>query len=355
MKYISEIVKADKSAINAAKARQMILAKPPGSLGKLEDISVKMAGITGSVINDIGQGCVLVFAADHGVTEEGIASAPKSVTLSQSINMTQSKTGMSSLAHYYGERVRVYDVGIDADYECEAIINKKIRYGTANIAKEPAMTKDECIRAIFAGIEAAESACRDGVEIIGIGEMGIGNTTASAAVLSLITGVSAEDVTGRGGGLTDEAYKRKIEVVKRVVGLHKPFCNDITDILTRAGGLEIASMCGAYLACAKMRVPAVVDGFISAVAALCAVKLCENVRDFIFMSHLSDEKGYKVASDELGLKAFLDLSMRLGEGSGCVIAFSVIRAACAVMRDMATFSQAGINEEYLDEIRKMER
>ena len=343
---ISGVMPAYPDAIAEAVRRQSELAKPPRSLGGLEDISIRLAGITGAVRNDPEKCLVAVFAADNGVVNEGVAVTPQSVTLKQAVNMTRHKTGMSALAGFFGNEVRVYDVGINAS-ERQELITKKLRRGTNSILRGPAMTREEALFAVSVGVEAAEKAKRDGFDAMGVGEMGIGNTTTSAAVLAALTGADAELVTGRGSGLNDEALEHKINVVREAIRINAPDALDPIDVISKVGGLDIAAMTGAYLGCAKHRLPAVADGFISVVAALCAVRLCPAARDFIFLSHASEEPGYKLAAKELGLKPFLLLDMRLGEGSGCPIAFQVMRAACAVMNGMATFDEAAIDDDYL--------
>ena len=346
---IEGISPAYAEAVRLALTRQSELAKPPKSLGKLEDISVRLAGITGKVKNRIEKCLVAVFAADNGVVAEGVAVTPQSVTLSQAINMTRHKTGMSALANYFGCAVRVYDVGINAPAH-PALINKKLRRGTNSIFRGPAMTREEALFAIEAGFTAAKAAAADGFDAMGVGEMGIGNTTTSAAVLCALTGCEASLATGRGSGLSDDALIHKTEVVRQAVKLNAPDPSDPVDVIAMVGGFDIAAMTGAYLGCAYYRLPAVADGFISIVAALCAYRLCPQAKDFIFLSHASEEPGYKLAADELDLSPFLLLDMRLGEGSGCPIAFQILKAACAVMNDMATFSEAAINDDYLENL-----
>lgn len=352
--YLKTIRPADRGVMDRAARRQAELAKPPGSLGELEEISIRLAGITGEVCPTVEDCRVLVFAADNGVCAEGVSSAPQSVTLSQAVNMTRFCTGMSSMARYFGDSLVVTDVGIASPVRCDAIVHRKIRLSTGNIAREPAMKRAEAVQAIGVGIEQAERAGKDGVQAIGVGEMGIGNTTTSAAVLSALTGASAAAVTGRGGGLTDAAFEKKKQVITRALALHQPDSSDPVAVLSAVGGLDIAAMTGAFLGCAKERIPAVVDGYISIVAALCAVRLCPAVRDVLFLSHASYEIGYRIASQELGLTPCLLLGMRLGEGSGCPLLFQVMKGACAVMKNMATFSEAAIQDDYLDEIRALD-
>lgn len=342
---------ADAGAMDRAARRQAQLAKPPGSLGKLEDMSIRLAGITGQVCNTLDSCRVLVFAADNGVVAEDVASTPQSVTLSQSINMTRHLTGMSALARYFGNSVVVVDVGIDAELHHPQILDRKIRRGTRNLAKEPALTREETLAAIAVGLETAGQAKAEGVQALGIGEMGIGNTTTSSAVLAALTKSPAEAVTGRGSGLTDDAFALKKRVIRDALALHRPNPADPVDVLSKVGGLDVAAMTGAFLGCAIHRIPAVVDGFISIVAALAAVRLCPVVRDFLFLSHASYEVGYRIAQEELGLEPFLLLGMRLGEGSGCPLAFQILKGACAAMSGMATFAEAAIDDGYLAQLR----
>ncbi|MBO6061168.1 MAG: nicotinate-nucleotide--dimethylbenzimidazole phosphoribosyltransferase, partial [Clostridia bacterium] len=266
LEYAASVEPAYMQAVKEAEARQAKLAKPPHSLGKLEEISIKTAGITGRVLNRIDKCRVLVFAADNGVVCEGVAVTPQSVPLKQCINMTMHKTGMSALAKYFGNSVRIYDVGINAAFAHPGIIDRKVRFGTGNIRRGPAMSREECIKAICAGIEAAETAAADGVDAVGIGEMGIGNTTSSAAVLASLLEIEPDLVTERGSGLTDEAYELKKTVVSEAIKLNSPNIEDAIDVLSKVGGLDIAARAGAYIGLAKMRIPAVADGFISIVA-----------------------------------------------------------------------------------------
>lgn len=343
-----EIKPLDEAAMSAARARQAQLAKPPGSLGRLEELSVQLAGITGKVQCTIEKKHLLVFAADNGVVEEGVSSAPQSVTLQQTVNLTRGKTGASVLARHFGCGITVCDVGVNADIAEKAVLNRKIAYGTKNIAHGPAMTREQAMTAIRTGMELAQSTDAD---VLGIGEMGIGNTTTSSAVLTVLLDADVEDVTGRGGGITDESFRKKKDVIRRAIALNRPDRSDVVDVLAKVGGFDIAAMCGAFLGAAATQRPVVIDGVISAVAALCAVRLCPNVRGYLIPSHASYEIGYRLAMDAMALQPMLLLEMRLGEGSGCPLAFEILSAACAVMNHMATFDQAGINDDYLDEIR----
>ena len=347
--YLDCIQPLDEAAMAKARERQAQLAKPPGSLGRLEDLSVQLAGITGSVHNKIEKKHLLVFAADNGVVEEGVSSAPQSVTLMQTINLTRAKTGASTLCKHFGCGITVCDVGVNADIKEPKVLNRKIAYGTQNIVNGPAMSREQAMQAIMTGIELARNTDAD---VIGIGEMGIGNTTTSSAVLSVLLDADVDAVTGRGGGITDASFLKKKQVIKDAIIINNPDKNDVIDVLAKVGGFDIAAMCGAFIGCAATRRPVVIDGFISAVAALYAYKLCPNSVQYFVPSHASYEIGYKLAMDAMNLQPLFLLGMRLGEGSGCPLAFEILDAACAIINDMATFDQAGIDDGYLDEIRE---
>lgn len=346
---ILSVSQPDQAAMDAARMRQAQLAKPPESLGRLEALSIQLAGITGQVHNRMDHTHLLVFAADNGVVAEGVSSAPQSVTLMQTINLTRAKTGASTLCRHFGSGITVCDVGVNAEIRDKAVLNRKIAYGTRNMLYEPAMTRQQALTAILTGARLAADTKADA---IGIGEMGIGNTTTSSAVLSVLLGAEVETVTGRGGGLTDEAFLRKKEVIEKSIALHNPDPKDPVDVLAKVGGFDLAAMCGGFIGAAATHRPVVIDGFISVVAALCAVRLCPNVRFYLVPSHASYEIGYRLAMQELGLEPLFLLGMRLGEGSGCPLAFQVLSAACAIINDMATFEQAGIDDGYLEEIRE---
>lgn len=369
---IDEMGDLSEEAMDEAKARQEILAKPTGALGKLEDISIQLAGITGKLKNNMKKQAVVIFSADNGVVEEGVASAPQSVTLSQTINFTRHLTGVSSMAEYWGIDLLVVDVGVKMeipetlysdemqDHACgvsgcqkgltEKIVNRHIANGTKNLAKEPAMTHEQALQAILTGIEAVEAIKRCGYDIFGVGEMGIGNTTTSACVLAALCGKTGTDVVGRGGGLNDEGLAKKIRIVDEATKNLKP--DQVLDILAAVGGFDICAMVGAFLGAAYYKIPVVIDGYISAVAALAASRLAPKATGYMFGSHQSKEQGCLIAMDALGIKPYFDLGMRLGEGSGCPISFKIIETACAAMNGMATFAEGAIDADYLEEAKK---
>ena len=349
---INEIDDVNKEIIIEAEKRMISLAKPPNSLGKLEDISIKLAGITGKVKNTINKKLVIIMCSDNGVVEEGVASSPQSVTLAQTINFTKGLTGVAVIAKANNTDLKILDVGINCDFSHSEVIDRKIRKSTSNIAKGSAMTYEEAVKGILIGIEAVCDAKSEGYEILGVGEMGVGNTTTSSAVISALTGTRVEDVVGRGAGLTDEGLKKKVSVVKKAIEINRPNKEDPIDVLSKLGGFDIAAMAGVFLGAARYKIPVVIDGFISVVAALIAYRLNNKCPDYMFTSHCSKEIGFILGMKELNLSSILDLNMGLGEGSGCPIAFSVIDTACAVMNNMATFAEAEIDDSYLDKLKK---
>ncbi len=366
----------DQDAMAQARARQESLAKPPGSLGTLEDISVQMAGITGRMLNDIEKTCVAVFCADNGVAAQNVASAPQTVTMAQTVNFTRRLTGVGALAESFGSDLLIVDMGVKHPIpeelyddvplrDTHKIIDRRIRPETNDISQGPAMSREEVLRCIEIGLEMADAVKKAGCDIAGVGEMGIGNTTTSAAILSAVTGKDSDWTCGKGGGINDASFSRKKEIVDGVSasyreqgGLLKTLKDqaenreDMLDILARMGGFDICAMAGMFIGAARNRMPVVIDGYISVVAAVAAYVLAPAGINYMFASHRSFERGYQTAIEVLGLKPFLELGMRLGEGSGCPIAFHVIKGACDVMRNMATFEEAEINDDYLEEIRK---
>ncbi|MCQ2551135.1 MAG: nicotinate-nucleotide--dimethylbenzimidazole phosphoribosyltransferase [Clostridia bacterium] len=351
----------DENAVKEAKARQEVLAKPTGALGTLEDLSVQLAGITGNVKNDMTKQAVVIMSSDNGVVEEGVASAPQSVTYSQTINFTRGLTGVSSMAKYYGIDLLVVNLGVKMDIPdklmtaeavedgklTKKILNRRLSAGTKNLAKEPAMSREDCVKCIMTGIESVRAIKETGHQILGVGEMGIGNTTTSACVLSALTSAKGQEVVGRGGGLNDEGLAKKVRIVDEAVAKTKGM--DVIDILANVGGYDIAAMVGAFVGAAYYKLPVVIDGYISAVAALAAFKLCPKSKEYMIGSHISKEPGYLIAIDNLGVKPLFNLGMRLGEGSGCPISFKIVETATAAMNLMATYDEGAIDADYLDE------
>jgi nicotinate-nucleotide--dimethylbenzimidazole phosphoribosyltransferase len=349
---LDNIKPLDKDAVEMAWKHIDNLTKPIGSLGILEEIGARFAGITGKLHNKVKKKNIVIMAADNGVVEEGVSCAPKFITKVVTENFTRGITGVCVLAKQAGADLTIVDIGVDADFNNPKILNKKIAYGTKNIAKEAAMSYEDAIRAVEVGIEVVDKLVMDGVDLLGTGEMGIGNTTTSAAVLCALSGLSPDIVVGKGAALTDEQHKNKINVVKKALEINKPDRNDPIDVISKVGGFDIAGLTGCFLAAAKNRVPIVIDGFISSAAALCAVRLNPLVKDYIFPSHLSAEPGAVYMMKELGLEPMINLKMRLGEGSGCPLAFMIIEAALAIVNEMGTFEEANIVNDFLIDIRE---
>lgn len=328
------------------------LAKPLGSLGKLEDIAAQIAGIQGTVHPAIHKKCTIVMSSDHGIVEENIACAPQEVTVIQTINMLKGLTGICAISRSNCADIKVVDIGMKVDVNYPGLVQKKIRYGTANFAKEKAMTKDQVQEALLVGIDMVEQLVNEGYDLFGTGEMGIGNTSCSSAVFMSFTGKPSEIAVGKGGGITDEALQLKKQVIQDAVYMHKPDPLDPIDVLSKVGGLDLVGMAGCFLGAAYLKKPIVIDGFISAAAALAAYRICPLVKDYLIPSHCSREPGYVHIMEEIGLEPMLHLNMRLGEGTGCPMAFSIIETAVSVLNTMATFDEAMIVADYLVDIRK---
>lgn len=349
-----EIKPLDYEVMEIVRDKVDSLAKPIGSLGKLEDIVIKLSGITGEIKNTVHKKGIIIMSADNGVVEEGVASAPQYVTLAQTKNFIRGKTGVAALSKVNDTDLIVIDVGINSDEVIKNVINKKIRKGTSNIYKGRAMSYEEAIRAINIGIEAAKKAKDDGYDVIGVGEMGIGNTTTSSAVLLSMLDCNLEDVVGKGGGITLTSFEKKKEVVRKSIEINNIDFKDPIDIVSKVGGFDIAAMAGVFLGAAYYRVPVVVDGFISAVAALLASRINPLVKGFLFPSHKSAEIGYNAIMEDLELSPMVDLDMRLGEGSGSPIAFSIMEFAIGMLNNMATFEEANIDDSYIEEVKGKE-
>ncbi len=340
---IKRIEPVDSEAMEKARERQDDLTKPRGSLGKLEEISIKLAGIQGNAIPEIKNKVVFTFAGDHGIVEEGISAYPGEVTKQMVLNFLNGGAAINVLARHVNARVVVADLGVSGDIEAPGLIVKKVGYGTRNFAREPAMTRAQAVEAIEAGIEIFNEQFK-GAELIALGDMGIGNTTSSSAICSAITGRTPEEVTGRGTGIGEEAYRKKVTIIEKALELHKPEGKDAIDVLSKVGGFEIAGLAGVTLAAASNRVAVVSDGFISTTGALIAHTLNPDVSDYIFAAHRSVERGHKIILEHMKLEPVLDLNLRLGEGTGAALAMSIIEAGVKILREMATFSGAGVSK-----------
>ncbi len=350
---IKSIQPADSQARQEAASYIDSLIKPMGSLGRLETLAIDIAGITGNVrTGSLKKRTIVVMCSDNGVHEERVASAPQDVTVLMARVMAEGKSGMTVLAKEAGSDYLLVDVGINTDEKIPGLLNRKIARGTANFTKGPAMTRKMCIKAIETGIDIVLQLKEEGCELIGTGELGMGNTTSSACVLMGLTGLTANEAVGKGAGLTDNAYENKKNVAARAIAVNEPNADDPIDVLSKVGGFDIAGLVGVYLGAAYCRIPVVIDGFISAVAALAASRLCPAAADFMIPSHCSAEPGFSRAMKELGKEPVLFMDMRLGEGSGCPLAFHLIDAALAMVNGMATFKEASVDRTQLVDIRE---
>ncbi|MDF2648465.1 MAG: cobT [Paenibacillus sp.] len=355
MNKMQEIIDSIKpvyqDVMNQANEHLNQLTKPQGSLGKLEDIARQVAGITGEVMPIFDKKAVIVMAGDHGVCEEGISAYPAEVTPQMVLNFLYGGAAVNVLARHAGAEVVCVDMGVNADLEHPNLVSRKVRKGTRNMAREAALTLDETVQAIQAGVEVVDELVEKGYRLFAMGEMGIGNTTASAAILCALTGLDTSIAVGRGTGIDDSKWLHKVSVVNKALdvnGLRVDEVNRSTaeyalDVLRKVGGLEIAGLVGVILGAAKNRCPVVVDGFISSAAALVASRLAPLTASYMLASHLSQEQGHAKLLEAVGLAAMLQMDMRLGEGTGAVLVFNLIDAAGKIMKEMATFESAGVS------------
>ncbi len=344
-KTIEKIGTVDEKSMKEAKKRQDSLTKPLESLGVLEELSIMVAGITKNPMPEIKDKVIVTMAGDHGVVEEGVSAYPQEVTPQMVYNFVNGGAGINVLARHIGARVVVVDMGVAADIENPKVVNRKTGYGTRNMAKGPAMTREEAIKSIESGINVFENELRNGVDIVGVGDMGIGNTTPSSAITAVITGEPVERVTGRGTGVNARLFENKIKVIKKAIKLNKPDPKDPIDVLSKVGGFEIGGMTGIYLAGAANHIPIVIDGFISGAAALLAYQLEPKVKNYLIASHCSVEVGHKIILDYMGLRPLLNLNLRLGEGTGAALGINLVEAGCKILTEMATFASAGVSEK----------
>lgn len=341
---IQKITPLDQDAMTNARNRQNNLTKPQGSLGRLEDLSIQLAGIQRKTIADVSHKAIFTFAGDHHVVfEENIASAPMEITSQQVSNFIRGGGAVNALAGYCGARVIVVDMGVATPYEGRDKVKYKfVQSGAANISRGPAMTRGDAVKALEGGIEAVLEEMENGLDILGVGEMGIGNTTPSSAIYSLYTGLPIEEVTGPGAGIGDDLILKKIEIIKRALEINKPDKSDAIDVLSKIGGFEIGGMAGAMLAAAANNIPVIVDGFISTAAACLAKTLNPLIDEYLILSHHSAETGFDHASNFVGQKPLFDLGLRLGEGTGAALGISLAEAAVCALRDISTFEDAGV-------------
>ncbi|MDP1779795.1 MAG: nicotinate-nucleotide--dimethylbenzimidazole phosphoribosyltransferase [Anaerolineales bacterium] len=343
---IYQIQPLDESAMQAARDRQNMLTKPQGSLGRLEELSIQLAGMMANPFPSLERKAVIVMAADHGVALEGVSVYPPEVTPQMVLNFLRGCAAINVLARQVGARVIVVDIGVAADFDsAPGLIQRKVMPGTQNLATGPAMKRAEAEEALQVGVNIFNEEYARGLDIVATGDMGIGNTTPSAAIASVMTGLPVAKVTGRGTGVDDAGLAHKIKIIEQALRVNQPDANDALDVLRKVGGLEIAGLAGVMIAAASRRVPVVVDGFISTAAAMIAVGLAPSVRDYLISAHQSVEIGHQAMLKHLSLKPVLDLDLRLGEGTGAALAFHLIEASTRILREMATFDEAGVSEK----------
>lgn len=339
---IARIQPVDSTRLGALQARLDRQAKPQGSLGRLEEFARRFVAITGR--EEIRSKVVFTFAGDHGVTAEGVSAFPKEVTPQMVFNFIDGGAAINALARHAGAEVRVVDMGVDYDFPpLDGLLAKKVGYGTRNFAKGPAMSREDAIRCLEIGIELAQSCVEQGVDLVGTGDMGIGNTTPSAAIAAVFSGLPVAEVTHRGTGINDVALANKIRVIEAGIALNAPEPKNPIDVLAKVGGFEIGGIAGLVLGCAALGLPVVVDGFISTAGALIASELHPNVRDYIFAAHQSVEIGHRHMLQRIGQKPMLDLEMRLGEGTGGALAMTLIEASLRSLREVRSFDDAGVS------------
>lgn len=344
-KTIDEIRPLDTALLDSAQARLDTLTKPKDSLGRLEEFAKRIVAITGNVSPQLSHKIIFTFAGDHGVADEGVSAFPKEVTAQMVYNFLRGGAGINVLARHCGAQVRVVDIGVDHDFiDAPGLIQKKVVRGTRNMRTGPAMTREEAVACIETGISLAVEHGRTGA-IFGTGEMGIANTTPSSALVAAFTGLPVIELTGRGTGIDDRAFKHKVQVIEDALRLNKPVTNDPIDCLAKVGGAEIGGIAGLILGAAAQRIPVVIDGLISTAGALIAYELKPSVADYIFASHNSVERGHRVMLERMRLRPIIDLDLRLGEGTGAAIAISIIEAGVKIYNEMATFGDAGVSEK----------
>ena len=343
---ISQIKALDETAAAAARSRQDTLTKPPGSLGRLEALSIQIAGITGQPIPVIKDKVIITMAGDHGVVADGVSAFPQEVTPQMVANFLHGGAAINSLARHIGARIVVVDMGVAVDMPAHPqLVNKKVALGTHSLAHGPAMTRAQAIQSLEAGIEVVEAEIARGLDIVGTGDMGIGNTTPSAAIACVLTGEAPAKIAGRGTGLDDAGLRHKISILEQALAVNQPDPQDGLDILAKVGGFEIGGLAGVMLGAAAHGKPVMVDGFISTAAAMLAVTLAPAVRPYLIAAHRSQEYGHNAMLAWLGLEPLVDMHMRLGEGTGAAIGISLAEAACKVLAEMATFAEAGVSDK----------
>lgn len=343
---IAAIAPLDEKSMAAARERQAELTKPAGSLGRLESLSIQLAGITGRLDPPLTERAIIVAAGDHGVTAEGVSAYPAAVTPQMVLNFLNGGAAINVLARQAGVRVVVLDAGVAADLPAHPdLISRKVGYGTANVSQGPAMTRAQAIEAIEAGLAAVTREYERGLHLVGTGDMGIGNTTPSSAICAVFTGAAVAEVTGRGTGIDEATRRHKIAVVERALAVNRPDPQDGLDVLAKAGGFEIGAIAGVILGAAARRIPVLVDGFISTAGAMIAAALAPLSRHYMIAAHRSVEPGHRLMQEHLDLQPIFQLDLRLGEGTGAALAMPVVASAMAILNEMATFSSANVSNK----------
>lgn len=341
---IQAIHPLDQTAMDQALARQAQLTKPAGSLGRLESLSVQVAGMTGQINPPLTNRAVIVAAGDHGITAEGVSAFPSAVTPQMVLNFLNGGAAINVLAQQAGARVIVLDAGVAAELPTHPnLINAKVAFGTNNSAIGPAMTRDQAVQAVEAGIKVVTQEYQNGLQLVGTGDMGIGNTTPSSAICAVMTQTDVTDVTGRGTGIDYTQWQHKVEVINRAIAVNQPDANDPLDVLAKVGGFEIGAIAGIILGAAAHRVPVLIDGFISTAGALIAAGLAPLSRDYMIAAHRSVEPGHQIMQKHLDLQPIFHLDLRLGEGTGAALAMPVVASAVAILNQMATFADANVS------------
>jgi nicotinate-nucleotide--dimethylbenzimidazole phosphoribosyltransferase len=344
---IRKIRPVDQACWQRAQARLDRLTKPVRSLGRLEELAAWYVAITGEERPKVPRSVIFTFAADHGVTDEGVSAYPRAVTAQMVLNFLRGGAGVNVLAAHVSAEVRVVDIGVAHEFGgLPGLLLRKVAYGTRNFLREPAMTREQATQAVEIGINLACEAVHEGVGLIGTGDMGIGNTTASAAIVAVMTGQPVGGVTGRGTGIDEPTYGRKVAVIEEALRRHRPVPTDPLDVLAKVGGFEIAGLVGLILGAAACRVPVMLDGFIAGAAGLIGHGLQPLCREYLIASHLSVECGHRAVVDQLGLKPLLDLDLRLGEGTGACLGIGLVQAGIKILTQMATFDEAGVSEKH---------
>ena len=343
---IANIKPLDETAMRSARERQNMLTKPAGSLGRLESLSIQLAGITADASPRMERKAIVVMAGDHGVTAEGVSAYPSEVTPQMVLNFIHGGAAINVLSRHVGARVIIVDMGVASPLPAlPGLIIRRVASGTGNIAIGPAMTRAQATESILSGAEIVEAEIAHGLDILGTGDMGIGNTTPSAAIACALAGFAPAEIVGRGTGVDDAGLHKKISAVERALKVNQPNASDGLDVLAKVGGFEIGGLVGVMLCAAAHRKPVMVDGFISTAAAMIAVSLAPQCRDYLIAAHRSQERGHQAMLGWLGFEPLLDLDLRLGEGSGAALGLSLTDAACKILNEMATFGEAGVSEK----------